>query len=339
MRCKNTTKNSYFCKVNNYVQLKSNKINTQMKKIILFFAAAVMAAGVASAQDINKAIELANSGNEAFQMGEFGLAIDAFKESLSIAENLGEEGAEHANTCKTALCNLYLAHAKSLIKAADFENALAKLNETIAVADGFGEATTVEDATKLIPQVYMQMGNTAYKAKDMTGALAAYTKVVEINPENGDAYLLIGRAYAALNNMEEAVAAYEKAMANGEEEAAKKQLSTLFLKKAQACAKVKDNQGTIDNALKANEYLENANAYKLAASAAQKMSNNAQCIEFYEKYLAVKPDAKDAAGVTFTIAALYQQMGNKEKAIENYEKVASDPQYGAGAQEQLKVLK
>ena len=43
--------------------------------------------------------------------------------------------------------------------------------------------------------------------------------------------------------------------------------------------------------------------------------------------------------MTFTIAALYQQAGNKAKAIENYEKVASDPQYGAGAQEQLKVLK
>ena len=137
----------------------------------------------------------------------------------------------------------------------------------------------------------------------------------------------------------EAVAAYETAAANGEEADAKKQLSNLFLKKAQACAKAKDNKGTIENALKANEYLENANAYKLAASASQKMGNNAQCIEFYEKYLAAKPNAKDAAGVTFTIAALYQQMGNKDKAIEFYEKVATDPQFGAGAQEQLKVLK
>lgn len=310
-----------------------------MKKIFLLFAAAVMAAGVASAQDINKAIELANSGNEAFQMGEYELAVNAFKESLAIAEGLGEEGAEHANTCKTAICNLYLAHAKNLIKAADFDGALAKLEETIAVTTGYGETATADDAKNLIPQVYMQKGNTAYKAKDMAGAVAAYTKVTELNPENGDAYLLIGRAQAACGKMAEAVAAYETAMQYGEEAAAKKQLSTLFLKKAQACAKAKDNQGTIDNALKANEYLENANAYKLAASAAQKMGNNAQCIEFYEKYLAAKPDAKDAAGVTFTIAALYQQDGNKAKAIENYEKVANDPQYGAGAQEQLKVLK
>jgi tetratricopeptide (TPR) repeat protein len=173
----------------------------------------------------------------------------------------------------------------------------------------------------------------------MAGAVAAYTMVTELNPENGDAYLLIGRAQAACGKMAEAVAAYETAMQYGEEAAAKKQLSTLFLKKAQACAKAKDNKGTIENALKANEYLENANAYKLAASASQKMGNNAQCIEFYEKYLVAKPNAKDAAGVTFTIAALYQQMGNKDKAIEFYEKVATDPQFGAGAQEQLKVLK
>ena len=310
-----------------------------MKKIFLLFAAAFMTAGVVSAQDINKAIELANNGNEAFQMGEYGLAIDAFKSSLAIAEGLGEEGAEHANTCKTAICNIHLANAKNLLKAADYDGALAKLNETITVAEGYGAAETVADASALIPNVYMAKGNSALKAKDMANAIASYTKVTELNPANGDAYLRLGRALAATGKVEEAVAAYESAAANGEEADAKKQLSNLFLKMAQAKTKVKDYQGAIDNALKANSYLENANAYKIAASSAQKMGNNAQCIEFYEKYLVVKPNAKDAAGVTFTIAALYQQMGNKAKAVENYEKVASDPQYGPGAQEQLKVLK
>ena len=310
-----------------------------MKRIFLLFAAAVMSVGMASAQDINKAIEAANSGNEAFQMGEYQLAIDAFKNSLAIAEGLGEQGAEHAGTCKTAICNIYLAFSKNLIKSSDFDGALVKLEETISVANGYGATDTAEEANKLIPQVYMQKGNTALKAKDMEGAIAAYVKVVELDPTNGDAYLRIGRAYAASGKLEEAVAAYETAATNGEEADAKKQLSTLFLKKAQASLKAGANQEVIDYALKANSYLENANAYKLAASAAQKLKNNAQCIEFYEKYLEIKPNAKDAAGVTFTIAALYQQLGNNAKAIENYEKVASDPQYGAGAQEQLKVLK
>lgn len=310
-----------------------------MKKIFLFLTAAFVAAGVASAQDINKAIELANSGNEAFQMGEYQLAIDAFKQSLTVAESLGEAGAEHAGTCKTAICNIYLANAKNLLKSADYDGALAKLNETITVAEGYGAEETANDAKSLIPDVYMAKGNTALKAKDMANAIASYTKVTELDPANGDAYLRLGRALAATGKVNDAVAAYEKAAANGEEADAKKQISKLYLKVAQACAKAKDNKGTIDNALKANSYYEDANAYKLAASAAQKMGNNAQCIEFYEKYLGIKPNAKDAAGVTFTIAALYQQLGNKAKAIENYTKVASDPQYGAGAQEQLKVLK
>ena len=310
-----------------------------MKRIFLLFAAAVMAASVASAQDINKAIELANNGNEAFQMGEYGLAIDAFTNSLKIAEGLGEDGAEHANTCKTAICNIYLSNAKNLIKANDFEGALAKLDETITVAQGYGAEETVAEAQKLIPNVYMAQGNSAMKAKDMATAIAAYSKVAELDPTNGDTYVRLGRAYAATGNIDEAVKAYETAAANGEEADAKKQLSTLFLKSAQACLKKQDFKGVIANADKANSYLENANAYKLAASASQKLGNNAQCIEYYEKYLAVKPDAKDAAGVTFTIAALYQQAGNKAKAAEYYQKVANDPQYGAGAQEQLKTLK
>ena len=311
-----------------------------MKKIFTLFTAALLAVGMASAQqDLNKAIEYAENGNEAFQLGEYQLAIDAFKNSLSIAGGLGEQGAELANTCKTAISNIYLANAKNLIKNSDYAGALEKLNETIAVAGEYGETGTVESAKELIPNVYMAQGNTALKAKDMGGAIAAYTKVIELNPANGDAYLRLGRALAASGKVEEAIAAYENAAANGEEADAKKQLSTIFLKKAQACSKANDNKGTIENALKANEYLENANAYKLAASAAQKLGNNAQCIEFFEKYLAVKPNAKDAAGVTFTIAALYQQMGNNEKAIKNYEKVSSDPQYGASAQAQLKALK
>ena len=309
-----------------------------MKKIFLLFVAIAMA-GIASAQDINKAIEAANSGNDAFQMGEYALAIEAFQKSLAIAESLGEAGAEHANTCKTAICNIYLAHSKNLIKSSDFDGALAKLNETITVAEGYGAADTAADAKKLIPQVYMQKGNTAYKAKDMATAIDAYTKVTEIEPANGNAYILLGRSLAAVGKIDEAVAAYETAAINGEEVNAKKQLSTIFLKKAQACLKAQDNQGAIDNALKANSYVENANAYKIAASSAQKMGNDAKCIEFYEKYLEIKPNAKDAAGVTFTIAALYQKAGNKAKAIENYEKVATDPQFGPGAQEQLKVLK
>ena len=320
------------------INVKQNK--TIMKKIFLFIVAAFMSAGVASAQDLNEAITLAKDGNAAFELGEYNLAIEAFTKSLTIAESIeGEEAANHAGTCKTAICAIYLSNAKALLKAGDYNGALAKLNETIAAAESYNAAETVASATELIPSVYMAQGNAALKAKDMAGAIAAYTKVTELNPANGDAYLRLGRALAASGKVEEAVAAYETAAANGEEKDAKKQLSTLFLKKAQASLKGGKGQEAIDFAMKSNEYLESANAYNIAAKAAQKLGKNADCIAFYQKYLELKPNAKDAAGVKFTIAALYQQMGDKAKAVEYYTMVASDPQFGAGAQEQLKVLK
>ena len=112
----------------------------------------------------------------------------------------------------------------------------------------------------------------------------------------------------------------------------------MFVKLAQAANKAKKYQEVLDYAAKSNQYLENANAYRFAASASQQLGKNADCIANYEKYLELSPNAKDAAGVKFTIAALYQQSGDKAKAKEYYQMVSTDPQYGPSAQEQLKTL-
>ena len=126
--------------------------------------------------------------------------------------------------------------------------------------------------------------------------------------------------------------------ANGQEKNASKLLSNIYLKQAQAANKAKKYQEVIDFAAKSNEALENGNAYKLTASALQKLGKNDECIAAYEKYLEVTPNAKDASGIICTIAVLYQQAGNKAKAKEYYEKIVNDPQFGATAQEQLKTL-
>ena len=184
----------------------------------------------------------------------------------------------------------------------------------------------------------MQQGNSALKAKDMATAAAAYSKVVELEPANGNAYLRLGQVYAATGKTEEAVAAFEQAAANGQEKTANKQLSNLFLKKAQAAAKAKQFQSVVDFASKSNSYLETANAYRMAASAYQQLNDSAACIASYEKYLELNPNAKDANGVKYTIAALAQTAGDKAKAKEYYQQIVTDPQYGATAQQMLQSL-
>ncbi len=313
-----------------------------MKKIFLLFAAVIMTASVLSAQDINQATELYNNGAMELQMGNNGAAIENFQAALTMGEGLGDEAAELVANCKKAICSAYLGMAKDLYNAKDFENAIAAFQKAKEVAEGYGEAEIAAEAADLVGQTNIIKLNTdgkaAMKVKDYPTAIACFTKVLEADPANGATAIQLGQAYMRAGQMDEAITALETAKANGQEENAAKLISQIYLKKAQASNKAKKYQEAIDFAAKSNEALESGNAYRIAAGAYQKLNKNAECIAAYEKYLELTPNAKDANGVNFTIAALYQQAGDKAKAKEYYQKVASDPQYGAMAQEQLKAL-
>ena len=312
--------------------------NTIMKKIFLLFTAAVMSVAMASAQDINEATENYNNGAMELQMGNNDAAIACFQTALEMAEALGEEGAEVAANCRNIIPAIYLSSAKELIKAKNYDAAVEQLNKAIEVAGTYETPEVAEDSKELLPQVYVSKGNDFLNAKSFPEAEAAYKQALELDAANGMAAFRLGQALASQNKTAEAEAAFLQSAENGQEKNAYKQLSNMYVKLAQASNKAKNYQETIDYANKSNQYLENANAYRFAAGAAQQLGKNEDCINNYVKYLELSPNAKDAAGVKFTIAALYQQGGNKEKAKEYYQAVSTDPQYGPSAQEQLKTL-
>ncbi|MBQ8839459.1 MAG: tetratricopeptide repeat protein [Bacteroidales bacterium] len=308
-----------------------------MKKIFLLFAA-VFTAGVMSAQDINQATENYNNGAMELQMGNKEAALGYFQTALTMAEALGEDGAEIVTNCQNTIPAIMASIAKDMIKADNFDGAIEQLNKTIETAGTYNATDVAEEAKALIPQVLMSKANDFLNAKDFANAATLYQQVIADNPANGMAALRLGMALGAQGKTAEAEEAYLQAAANGQKKAADKQLSTMYVKMAQAASKAKKYQEAFDYAAKSNSFLENANAYRFAAGAAQQLGKNEDCINNYVKYLELKPNAKDAAGVKFTIAALYQQGGNKEKAKEYYQMVATDPQYGPSAQEQLKTL-
>ena len=309
-----------------------------MKKIFLLFTAAALSAGMVFAQDINQATDLYNNGAMELEMGNTAAALENMQNALAMAETLGDEGTDLVNNCKTYIPKLMISIAKGLIKDGNYDAAAEYLTRTVETANLYEDAETAEDATELIPQVYLSKGNDLLQAKNFPEAEVAYQKAIELDPANGMAYFRLGQVLASQNKVAEAEAAYVQAAANGQEKNANKQLSTMFVKLAQAASKAKKYQETIEYAAKSNQYLENANAYRFAASASQQLGKNADCIANYEKYLELSPNAKDAAGVKFTIAALYQQGGDKAKAKEYYQMISTDPQYGPSAQEQLKTL-
>ncbi len=310
-----------------------------MKKLILSLAAVVLSAGLMSAQDMAQATETAQSANEALVAKDYAKALAGFKEALTLAEACGEEGAELVGTCKGVIPSITLNIAKGLIKDANYDEGLAQLDEAIKVAEQYEAEDVIADAAELIPQVKKQKATALYNAKDYAGAVAAFKEVLADDATDGASALRLAMALNNTGDKEGAIAAFEQAAANGQEANANKQLANIYLKDAQALLKENKFKETMAACEKSNEYVESANAYKLAASAATKLKDNAKAIGYYEKYLEVSPDAKDAGAIAFTLGALYQQASNKAKAIEFYTKASTDAQYGAQAKQQLEALK
>ena len=308
-----------------------------MKRLFVAVAAFALAAGIASAQDFNAAVETFNNGAQTLESNKAD-ALTQFKSALAQFEACTEdEAADMVAQCKKIIPQTILSIAKEQINEANYDDALETLKEAAAVAEGYGIEEIAADAKDLVPTAYTRKGAALLKAKDFAGAAAAFKAAVSLNPEDGQNQLLYGQALMQAGDNAGAIAALEAAAANGKAEQAGKLLANAFLKEGMALVKAGKSAEAIEALEKSNSYVESANAFKLIASANTKLGKSKAAIEAYKKYLEVDPAAKDAADVMFTIAATAQKAGDKATATEYYKKL-SGTKYAEQAKAQLAAL-
>ena len=306
-----------------------------MKKIILAMAAFACSMSLMTAQDLATATATYNSGAEALTMGNKTSALEYFQKALTMAEALGDEGADVVANCKSAIPSVILSIGKEFYNNKDFSNAKAKFVEAAEVAKKYGNQEVTAEVESLLPTVGKRIAlakvNDAMKTKDIAGVLAGYEEAMAIDTTDANTALKYGQFLGNAGKFEDAVKYLELAARHGQEGNAKAVLSTTFLKKAAAQLKAGKYADAVTFAEKAISYKENAQAYLIAGQASQKANKNADAIANFEKYLEAAPTAKNAGAIAFTVGALYQQTGNKAKAVEFYKKVEADPQFGAQA--------
>lgn len=310
-----------------------------MKRFFVTIAAVVLAASVSFAQDLAQVTELFNAGATALESGEKEAALASFEQALEQAKALGDEGKDIVNNCCGIIPNIYLSIAKDAVRSGESADAVTKLEKAAQVAGDMEAFEVANEAQELIPQVLLQAGNKALSSKDFTAAADFYKKALEFDPKNGQASLRLGMALNSAGDFEGALAAFAVASENGQKDAVDKQLSTIYLKKSVSYLKEKNYSSAVEYAGKVNEIAENPQAYQIAAQASQLAGKSADAIKYFEKYLELAPNAKNAGQIAYTLGALYQQSGNKTKAKEYYQKATSDPKYGAEAQKMLDALK
>lgn len=306
-----------------------------MKKIILAMAAFACSMSLMTAQDLATATATYNSGAEALTMGNKTSALEYFQKALTMAEALGDEGADVVAYCKSAIPSVILSIGKEFYNNKDFSNAKAKFVEAAEVAKKYGNQEVTAEVESLLPTVGKRIAlakvNDAMKTKDIAGILAGYEEAMAIDTTDANTALKYGQFLGNAGKFDDAVKYLELAARHGQEGNAKAVLSTTFLKKAAAQLKAGKYADAVTFAEKAISYKENAQAYLIAGQASQKANKNADAIANFEKYLEAAPTAKNAGAIAFTVGALYQQTGNKAKAVEFYKKVEADPQFGAQA--------
>ena len=295
-----------------------------MKKLITIVAA-ILCASAVYAQDLATATETFNNGVTANEAGNVEMALQNFKEALVMAEGLGEAGADIVANCKSSIPILMFSLAKKAVNESEYDKAVAGLKETIEVATKYGVDNVADEATVLIPQVLMQKANGFFNDKDYAAAAEAYKAVLAEDAANGMASLRLGAALKATGDKAGAVEAFEAALANGQDKAASKQLINLFQQDAAASLKAKKYDDAIAAALQSNKYGENAKAYQIAGTAASNGGKTKQAIEYFQKYIELAPDAKNAGDILFSIAVSYQKLKDNAKAKEYYQKAVANP--------------
>lgn len=310
-----------------------------MKRIFTTVLIALCMTGIAAAQDLEKATETYNAAAAAID-GNKAMAVSLFEQALDMAEKLGEEGNEIAQQCKGIIPKLYISLGKEFVSAKENTEAVARFRKAVELGEKFGDADVVEEAKGLIPQILMAEANQALNAKNYDAAIAGYQKVIDEDPANGAAHLRKGQALAAQNKVDEAIKAFELAAENGQEEVAAKQLSNIYVKKAVACQKAKDNKGMLENAQKSTQYVDNANAEKLIGLAAKELKQNKVAADAFEAYLSMTPGAvTKEPQIVYYLGDCLVKTGENEKACGYFKQIAQDAQLGEAARYQLTQLK
>ncbi len=312
-----------------------------MKKFFLAFAASVMAAGMISlnAQDMAQATELYNKGAEAITMENWTDALTNFQKALEMGTAIGAEAEELVTNCKNYIPEVTRQIAIKLINEEKYAEALAKIEETVKIAKEYANEEVAAKANELLPDLYKRKGAAAVGLKDYAAAIEDFKLAYAADTTDGKTALTLGQLLGQTGKVEDAMTMLQHAAWNGQEEKAKDQMSSIYVRQANVALKANKLADAIAAADKANEIAPNANAYLIAGQAAQKLNKAAVAIENFSKYVELNPTAKNASAINFTIAALYQGQKNNAKALEFYKKVQDDPKFGAQAKQMISTLK
>jgi len=167
--------------------------------------------------------------------------------------------------------------------------------------------TPIKDVLK-----YFNMGTDFYRQREISKAIQAYQKVIELDPTYVEAYNNIGIIYQDLGDFDKALEAYKTSInINPRYEKAYNNVGIVLLLNGH----YEESKEAFQNALNINP--NNIESYINLGILYKKQGQFEKAIEYYQKALTINP----LHGEThYNIGLLYEQLENHKMAINHYQK-------------------
>ncbi|MBN2350379.1 MAG: hypothetical protein JXJ22_16195 [Bacteroidales bacterium] len=283
-------------------------------------------------QTLKEATDSFNEGVKAQQENRLGEAIQYFNECLDICYESEEEGVEELQLkVESSLPKLHLQLAKDFYQAKKIDEAIEQFKLTAQVAAQFGDSDTENQANKVVPQLYTQVGISKYKRDDFQGSLSEFKNAVEFSPDYVSAYYYIMLVYKQLDNEAELKNTAEKGIEmalNANDDKNYERISGIardyFLSKGNS-AKESANYSDAENYLKQSISYDdkNATAYYLLTSVYNAQANWSAATDAAKKALQFEDDDPEKESkIYFELANAYKEKGDSTSACEAYKKAA-----------------
>ncbi|HEY9678501.1 MAG TPA: tetratricopeptide repeat protein [Drouetiella sp.] len=235
----------------------------------------------------------------------------------------------------------------------DYASALDAYNQALKIDPTNESAKTgVQTATnaqkdKIVTEKYGS-GGQKFKAGDYDGAIADFLAVLKVNPNDPDTLFSLGASYQAKKDFDDAIKAYQQAIAaNPKSQQFKDALAQAFVKKAEpiiAAAvekhKNKDYDGAIAGYQQALQITpDNASLWFNIASAEYAKTEYQRAYEAYQKAYTIDP--KGQVACLYLMGAIDENYNRAPGAMSNYQKyltAAPTGTYAAAAKERFAAL-
>jgi len=311
-----------------------------LNKSLLVLIVGLFTTSIFAQGSYEDAVNLYNAAEQEAKASDFNKAIESYMQAAKIGEALGTpQGTDIKTRSEQQIPKVQINKAGSLFNAfraskkiPDLDLAILEFENTVKIANQYGDQRVTQTAQGYVPQLYYQKATMLFKREMFKEADTALNNAIQANSNYAQPYYTKGLVAKKLSDdinevirwFDQAIAVADKTNKGQIARQAKNAAHDELLFRGSKLIETKDYNDAIELLKLATEYdAESSDVYYRLAEAYNKQSKYDLAIQNAKTALKYEKGGKtDKAKVYFEMGFAYQMKGSKADACSAYTNAA-----------------